>query len=247
MDNQEQTLSLRGKPRSNLNRLLSTLETDYKDTDSLSSEELETIKYAIKQNYLAPHYDFNGNIFINPNGVVRREEVFFALETGNSKGDSIDGVSKEHDYFNKGYNSFVSSTEDNFYNVYRRSDLDNPVTRVELAYLLANHDEYAFAEDYDLEEDITKLYDYQDISNLEIETKGFNNLFDLFPKGSTSMEEYLADIKQGNRLLTVPLIVLTHHLDQLINHVYKLDGLYPLKTVSRLELAYILKELDSLK
>ena len=224
--------------------LLKHSKTDYfVDKDTLDENRLEVFFSALNKGLIQTQYGKDGSMYLNPHGTISRAEVFHALGTSQEVFDSVDGVSNSNDFFNAGYNQIVSDEDSNFYDVYSKEDLFRPIKRVELGYLLAHYDNFDYADDFNYEGYLEKLYSFNDVKFLNLELPTSEELFDLLPKDYNSIENYFYALVEGEEILPLGLALLTINLASILDDH---TNLYFLKEVSRLDFVLILDNLGLL-
>ncbi|MEC2463410.1 hypothetical protein P9X10_00665 [Bacillus cereus] len=216
----------------------------YYDRETLNEEDRNTMLQAIEQHILTPQYDRSGNLYFNPNGTVSRAESINALEVNGHKGLSIDGRSKESDYYNSGYNELIPSNTSNFYHLYSKEDLYGNIRRCELAYMMSSHTGYDFGSDYEMSQFVGALLSYEDMKKIQLTLDKANEVDNLIPVDHESIEDYFDKVRKGIVRLPISLMILTHMLVDLgySKADEKLKNLHPLKGLSRLEFSkYVVK------
>ena len=202
------------------------------------------IPFVSLTNALPSQTDGSGKVYFNPEGKVSVAEFLEALVSLKSvdtepKHTSMDSVSKETDYFNEGYNRCLSDMSSPFYQLYKRKELMQPLTRFELAYItvLCWKDfikEFGSVTDgrFDLGV-VVKKY----------RVSGEDKVPSYFLKdyiGTMSITEFKQAVKAGVRGVPFPVFMSLLELDALDLFYFEGKRLDVMREVSRGELAYFL-------
>ncbi len=221
------------------------------------------IPLALYCRLLVPQLDKQEHLYFNATGIVTVGDFFDcinALFEGYSATEgrqtSLDNVSFDTDYFNKGYNRVVSSYASAIYNLYARVDFIRPITRVEVAYILVFGMNLLDTE-YNtyINSDKGVGYTFNWLTECQDMLRGFEDCKDMTPcilndihknpfdirnyLFNETFSDYLEECKKGDRFVALPL--LTGLLELCQNNVmYALNELNPLTDLSRGELVYIM-------
>lgn len=210
--------------------------------------------------------DESNNLYFNPNGSLSRAEFIAMLGklvyTSEKERVSIDGVSRPGDYFNKSYNSIVSTFSNPLFRFYTRRELVEPITRCELAYILVvcwkefRHKlplvggRYRLGVNVDWSTPEVYKRNFMDADSLGIGIEyidGCNvaNIDIRDYRCNEKLGDYLGSMKENRVNLPLPYFMSMVELDVL--GLFKYGGLLaPLREVSRGEVTYTLVELSKL-
>ena len=189
--------------------------------------------------------------------------IYLGANSNLSRRISLDNISTADDYFNEGYQACIRGISSPFFNLYRRKELLEPITRLELAYITVlcwdqflnkfNNlygGEYYLGISFDWEAPSKLLiffkdgYDYkvsQSIVDAEYNTASLN-IKDYKPE-ELSMTEYKLGMQEGQYALPMPMFMSLLELYQLGVFNFSSDRLDPLKEVSRGEFCYFIYNL----
>lgn len=218
-----------------------------------------------------PAQSSEGEAYFNPNGVVTVAEFLDGLNAikygsshNNSRSKSLDNISDTSDYFNEGYKSCLGGISSPFFNLYTRSELMEPITRIELAYITVicwqqfiekynslYGSAFYLGVNFDWLSPADVLSRYKDgfsykVSRVSVD-KEHNvtslNIKDY--KSGRSMSRYKEDLKNG--VSAVPLPMLMSLVELGLIGVFNFEGrLDPLREVSRGEFCYFLTKLSGI-
>lgn len=207
--------------------------------------------------------------YFNPEGVVTVAEfldclnaVKYGCNANNNRRKSLDNISDESDYFNEGYNAVVHGLSSPFFNLYTRSELMTPITRLELAYitvvcweqfmnkynsLYGGQFYLGVSFDWDTPEEVLSKYEdgfnYR-ISKVSIDTEYSVTSLDIKDyRSDRTMEEYREDLQNGVAALPLPMFMSMLELGVLGLFEYEDSRLDPMREVSRGELCYFLSRI----
>jgi len=236
------------------------------DVDIESSDECaEYIPLVIITGVMKPQIDEDGNVFFNRDGVVSVSDFLDSLSCLTTDGsyedaNSLDLVSSSDDYFYQGYKSCLHGFSSPFFNLYTRDELMEPITRVELAYLLvvcwerfiakfngAYSNSYNLGINFDWENPLRILEKFEDgfdykISRVNVGDKVLSlNIKDY--KGDMTMTYYKDAMVMGEKPIPVPLFMSMLELEVLNIFPYSEAKLNPLAEVTRGELSIIMTRL----
>ena len=126
-----------------------TLDEEYTDKASLTSETQEAFFTLFNKNLLTPQYGPNGQIYFNPKGLITLGDLLNTLAdpTVTNIQLSEDGVTDSLDFYNNGYNQMLELTPE-LVGVITRSEFYLPVSKKVLKFILS-----AFTIFKDIEED----------------------------------------------------------------------------------------------
>lgn len=223
---------------------------------------------------LPPQSDENGKVYFNPKGIVTVAEFLdslSAVENGSNfkegRRKSLDNVSYETDYFNKGYQSCLKRFSSPFYNLYTRAELLKPITRLELAYIFVicwegfqkrfggirlgkytlgynidwnNYNQYLadFEDGFDYQ--VSKVYKSSEDTDSNIIS---TNIKDYMQGSVSNLKE---DILKGVSSIPFPMFMSMLEINHLGIFEFENMRLDPIREVSRGELAYFLVRLSSI-
>ena len=189
--------------------------------------------------------------------------IYLGANSNLSRRISLDNVSTAEDYFNEGYQACIRGISSPFFNLYKRKELLEPITRLELAYItVLCWDQFlskfnnlyggkyylGISFDWEAPSRILSLfrdgYDYkvsQAIVNAEYDAASLN-IKDYKPT-ELSMTEYKIGLKDGQYAIPMPMFMSLLELSELGVFNFPLDRLDPLKEVSRGEFCYFIYQL----
>lgn len=223
---------------------------------------------------LPPQSDEKGKVYFNPKGIVTVAEFLDSLsviESGSNSKEgrrkSLDNVSYETDYFNKGYRSCLTRFSSPFFNLYTREELLKPITRLELAYIFVmcwegfkkrfgdihlgkytlgynidwnNYNQYLsdFEDGFDYQ--VSKVYkssDDTDSGILSINIKDYMQ---------SSVSDLKGAVLKGVSSIPFPMFMSVLEINHLGIFEFENMRLDPIREVSRGELSYFLVRLSSI-
>lgn len=211
------------------------------------------------------------DVFFNPEGTVSLAEfldglnaIKYGMNSNRQRKKSLDNISNETDYFNEGYQDCLKGVSSFFYNLYRREELLQPITRIELAYIIVlcwkqflgkYNDLYGgqfyLGINFDWEHPVDYLSTYTDGFDYKISKIILDEEYDIISlnvkdyKSIYSMERFKDNIKSGISAIPIPMFMSLIELD--ILGIFNFDGeLAPIKEVTRGELCYVLNNLAKL-
>ena len=241
--------------------------------EDVSTSEVYTssIPIVVITGTFPPQYDSEDNSYFNPEGCVTVAEfldslnaIKFGSNSCISRKKSLDNVSDEKDFFNEGYQSCLNMYSSPFYNLYTRSELLQPITRLELAYLTVicwdrfknkygsvftgEHDigvTFSWNNSYDLLDSFEDGFNYKvskrmldDNKILSINIKDYMNGY--------SITDFKNRIQTGVSSIPYPMFMSLLELSSLDLFYFEGSCLNPMKEVSRGELSYFLVRLASI-
>jgi hypothetical protein len=210
-------------------------------------------------------------IYFNPEGTVSVAEfldglnaIKYGMNSNKHRNKSLDNISTEDDYFNEGYQECIKGINSFFFNLYTRKELLQPITRLEMAYIIVlcwkqfmgkYNDLYGgkfyLGFNFDWENPFDTLILYDDYTDYKVSKIIKDKDYDIVSldvkdyKSCYSMTEFKQNIKQGRNAIPLPMFMSLIELDTL--GIFNLEGyLEPLKEVSRGELSYVLSNLAKL-
>ena len=192
--------------------------------------------------------------------------IYLGANSNLSRRISLDNVSTADDYFNEGYQACIRGISSPFFNLYKRKELLEPITRLELAYITVlcwdqflnkfNNlygGKYYLGISFDWEAPGKVLsffrdgYDYkvsQTVVSTEYNTASLN-IKDYKPE-ELSMTDYKLSLKEGQYAIPMPMFMSLLELSELGVFNFPLDRLDPLKEVSRGEFCYFIYQLTKI-
>lgn len=221
----------------------------------------EMIPKGVISTIITPQVTKNGTTFFNGEGTISIAEVLDginAIENGSGSDKrhlSLDNVSTESDYFNEGYNKCCWGYSSPFFNLYTRAELMNPITRIELSYIIVMCSGLflsIFGKQYDMGITFDWLRPRQVISefsdwakyNVSLITNEGAPQFDIREyKSSRTMQSFLLDIKSGKSAIPLPMIMSLVELGVQGLFYFEDYMLSPMKQVSRGEVMYLLTKI----
>lgn len=219
------------------------------------------IPKAIIGGIITPQTDEKGVTLFNGEGTITIAEVldgFRALKRGVNAGDkrakSLDNVSNVSDYFNEGYNMLCKSYASVFYNLYERSELFRPITRLEFAYLVvcSGYFKGVFESKYPMgvtfnwlspSKYVGRFVDCPRYNVSLVSVGGLPSHNIKHYKGNKSVTEYLSAIKRGYSAIPLPMFMSMVELGVQDLFIYKDDELNPLRQLTRGEFSYCFSKL----
>lgn len=206
-------------------------------------------------------FNIEGNLFY-PDANVTVADFLYSLSKlfDSDKKKSIDGVSISEDYFNQGYNFCLSGYSSYFYKLYTRKELNTPITRVEVGYILVmctNLFRDKFGSIFDGKYSVGYTFDwlhsksvtekFKDASNYKVSTVSDNNkviIYNLKDYIDSDMTSLRGDMTCGLSPIPLPMFASLEELGQLDLFHFQDSNLEPLSELSRGELCYLLYNLD---
>ena len=203
--------------------------------------------------------------YFNPDGVVTVAEFLDSLNaikygsnSNRTRKKTIDNISNEEDYFNEGYNSCLRGISSPFFNLYKRSELLQPITRGELAYITVlcwtrfiekfnavYGSTFFLGINFDWENPHEELSKFKDGFDYKVSKVCLDSELDVISidlhdyKVDKSMTDYKLGIKSGILPISLPMLMSMLELNKL--GVFQFgERLDPLREVSRAELCYFL-------
>lgn len=229
----------------------------------------EYVPLAVLTGAMQPQMDEDGNVLFNKNGSVSISDFLDSLSclSGGGlyqdTGKSLDLVTKGEDYFHDGYVSCLGGYSSPFYNLYTREELFEPVTRIELAYLIvicwdrfidkfngAYSNSYNLGINFDWENPLNVIHRFEDgldyrISKITLSDEILSlNIQDY--RANKSMTAYKEDLYTGVKPIPVPMFMSMLELAVLGVFPYPDSRLDPLLEVTRGELSEVLVRLAEL-
>lgn len=217
---------------------------------------------------ILPQSDENGQQYFNSDGSVTVAEfldslnaIKFGCNSNTNREISKDNVSCKDDYFNMGYNSCLSGLASPFYRLYTRSELIQPITRLELAYITVVCWEdftkkygniyggrYRLGLNVDWENPSRYASNFEDGSNYKVIKKVTADEYkivsiDLHNYIQDSITDFKLQLKTGKRGIPLPMFMCLFELNALDLFYFEDRKLDPLKEVSRGELTYFIVKL----
>lgn len=223
---------------------------------------IDTIQEGVSSGIILPQVSDTGATIFNGNGTVTLAEVLDGINaiknganSNKCRRKSLDNISGETDYFNEGYNILCQRYSSLFYNLYERSELFRPITRLELAYIIvmctdyfesAVANKYTVGISFDWLRPMSAIKVYEDWQDYKVSLyfNGNNPSVDIKDyKDSRSITEYLYDIKSGKSAMPLPMVMSMVELG--VHNIFYYEDmlLNPLREVTRGELCYCLTRL----
>lgn len=216
------------------------------------------IPEGIFQGLVTPQHTDNGVPVFNGEGTFSIAELLTSIGVlvGNADSrDTLDKLSYASDYFNAGYNICCWGNSSPFFNLYERSELFNPCTRIELAYIIVmcarvlgspftGTTEVGVSFDWLRPKRAISGYTDWNKYNIGLVSKENTMIFDIHEyKGSRSMNSYIMDIKSGKSAIPLPMIMSLVELG--VKGLFFFDDnlLSPVRQVSRGEVTYLFNRL----
>lgn len=212
-----------------------------------------------------PAQEADGVEYFNPDGVVTVAEfldglnaIKYGSNANNSRKKTLDNISTEADYFNEGYQALAHSISSPFFNMYRRSELLRPITRLELAYLTVvcwkpfmnkyrfYGNDYYLGINVDWEAPADVLDNYEDgfdynVSRVSVDNERSITSLDIKDyMGGRTITQFKASVQSGESAIPLPMFMSLLELGVLDLFRYTGDRLDPIREVSRGEFCYFL-------
>ncbi len=208
--------------------------------------------------------------YFNPEGTVSIAEfldglnaINYGCNANNKRKKTLDNISNVSDYFNEGYQAVCRGFSSPMFNLYLRSELVKPITRVELAYLTVICWErfiqhftcryggvYYLGVNFDWENPYEYTSRYSDLANVNISQiilDAENDVTSLniqdYKGKDRNMTEYKKALEEGVSPLPMPLAMSMIELGVLGLFPFTHGELCPMKEVSRGEFACFLTRL----
>lgn len=222
----------------------------------------EYISRAVVKGIITPQTDYSGVSVFNGEGTITLAEVldgFNAVKYGANSDDhrvqSLDNISGVSDYFNEGYNLMCNSYSSVFFNLYERTELFRPLTRLEFAYLVVFcsgyfkgvfESKYPMGISFNWLKPNVSVRDFSDwegykVSLIAKDKAPDHNLKSY--KGDRTVSELLKDIKTGKSAIPLPMFMSMIELGVNNYFPYQDSRLEPLRQLSRGEFIYCLAKL----
>lgn len=221
---------------------------------------------------VVPHQvDSEGKIYFNPTGTVTVAEFLDSLNASKSCSSSregrkisLDNVSNTSDFFNVGYNQCLSGMSSPFYRLYKRRELMQPITRIELAYITVVcwrdfmtrcgtlvGGRYALGINTNWDSPARYLKKFSDGLSYKVYkkcrvTEDGSKIVSFHARDYLSdmtMTDFKLAMKDGLRGIPLPMLMCLVELDALDLFYFENMRLDPLKEVSRGELTYFMIKL----
>lgn len=226
----------------------------------------EYIPKAVVGGIITPQISENGTTLFNGDGTVSIAEVLDginAIDMGcNSnvcRKTSLDNISNVDDYFNEGYNLCCWGYSSPFFNLYTRAELLNPITRIELGYIVVmcsgvfdsifkGSKDMGISFDWLKPMSVISKFDDWNSYNISLVSKDGVPKYDIHEyKGTRTMCNYIDDIHSGRSAIPLPMIMSLLELG--VNNLFYFEDsrLNPLKQVSRGEICYLLTKIAEYK
>ena len=216
-----------------------------------------------------PPQNTGDKAYFNPEGSVTVAEfldsinsIKYGCNSNIRRKKTLDNISTEADYFNEGYQSCIRGISSPFFNLYERKELLEPITRLELAYILVICWEpfiekynnlyggsYYLGISFDWEYPSEVLSSFRDGYNYKVSKYVVDENYDVVSlnikdyKAGKTMSEFKKAIKNGDCAIPMPVFMSLLELDLLNLFVYEGNNLSPCREVSRGELSYLLSSL----
>lgn len=209
--------------------------------------------------------------YFNPDGTVTIAEFLDSLNaikygsnSNRTRKKTLDNISTEEDYFNEGYNSCLRGISSPFFNLYKRSELLQPITRGELAYITVlcwsrfiekfnavYGSTFFLGINFDWENPQEELAKFEDGFDYKVSKVCLDTEYDVISidlhdyKTDKSMSDYKSGIKSGLLPISLPMLMSMLELNKLGLFQYG-SRLDPLREVSRAELCYFLGNISKI-
>lgn len=206
------------------------------------------IPSGIVNGFITPQKTEDGELMFNGEGTYNVAELLASV--GAFIGDNIkpqktiDNLSYVTDYFNIGYNVCCWGKSSPFFNLYKRNELVNPLTRIELAYILVVcakvlgspfTTRYELGVSFDWVRPRNVISKYGDWSkyNISLITENNTMMHDVhLYKQGRSMTDFIADIRSGKSAIPLAMMMSIIELDN--QGLWNLfDDVSPLSQVTR--------------
>ncbi len=208
--------------------------------------------------------------YFNPEGSVSVAEfldglnaINYGCNANNKRRKTLDNISNVSDYFNEGYQAVCRGFSSPMFNLYLRSELIKPITRVELAYLTVICWErfiqhftcryggvYYLGVNFDWENPYEYASKYHDLESVNISQIILDSDSDVtslniqdYKGRNRTMTEYKKALEEGVSPLPLPLAMSMIELGVLGLFPFTQGELCPMKEVTRGEFAYFLTKL----
>lgn len=226
---------------------------------------------------LTPQVDETGKTKLNYRGTVSIAEfldslnaIKYGANANNRRKKTLDRISNESDYFNEGYRDCVRDITAPFFNLYTRSELTMPITRMEVAYILMicwsrfvdlfkvlqkKDNEFYLGYSFDWENPAAELEKFEDGFSYKVTKCTVNREYDVvsldlkdYGLPDRTMKEYISDMEEGKSAIPMPLFMSLVEIIKLNCLSDKNNKLNPFDEITRLELSCLLLGLvDALK